>query len=61
MKRYTILLWYGPFALLLIGLAGLVWQLRKRKEQIHEAQLSPEDEQMAAAMLNLPKDSPKDQ
>src|SRR5450756_907537 len=31
MKSYTILLWYGPFALLLIGLASLVYQLRKRK------------------------------
>jgi cytochrome c-type biogenesis protein CcmH len=56
MKRYTILLWYGPFALLLIGLAGLIWQLRKRKTKISEAQLSPEDEQAAAALLNTPKD-----
>jgi cytochrome c-type biogenesis protein CcmH len=60
MKSYTILLWYGPFALLLIGLAGLVWQLRKRKEKIPEAQLSPEDEQTAAAMLNQSNDTPKD-
>jgi cytochrome c-type biogenesis protein CcmH len=56
MKRYTILLWYGPFALLLIGLAGLIWQLRKRKNKITEVQLSPEEEQAAAAMLNPPKD-----
>lgn len=56
MKSYTILLWYGPFALLLIGLAGLVWQLRKRKNKITEVQLSLEQEQAAAAMLNPPKD-----
>lgn len=57
MKRYTLLLWYGPFALLLIGLVGLIIQLRKRKNQISEASLSTEDAQRAAAMLNTPKDS----
>jgi cytochrome c-type biogenesis protein CcmH len=56
MKRYTILLWYGPFALLLIGLAGLVYQLRKRKNAVPEVQLSAEDAQRAAALLNEPKD-----
>jgi cytochrome c-type biogenesis protein CcmH len=57
MKSYTLLLWYGPFALLLIGLAGLVIQLRKRKKTIPESQLSPEEAQRAAALLNTPKDS----
>ena len=55
-KKYTLLLWYGPFALLLIGLIGLVIQLRKRKTQIPEAVLSAEDAQRAAALLNPPKD-----
>lgn len=59
-KSYTLLLWYGPFALLLIGLASLVFQLRKRKNKISEAQPSAEDTQRASAMLNPPKDSPKD-
>jgi len=57
MKRYTILLWYGPFALLLIGLIGLVMQLRKRKKEIPETILSTEDAQRAAVLLNTPKDS----
>lgn len=57
MKSYTLLLWYGPFALLLIGLVGLVIQLRKRKNQISEASLSDEDAKRATAMLNTPKDS----
>lgn len=57
MKSYTILLWYGPFALLLMGLVGLVFQLRKRKNAAPEAQLSSEDAQRAAALLNQPKDS----
>jgi cytochrome c-type biogenesis protein CcmH len=56
MKRYTILLWYGPFALLLIGLASLVYQLRKRKNAVPEVHLSPEEAQRAAALLNEPKD-----
>ncbi len=57
MKSYTILLWYGPFALLLIGLIGLVFQLRKRKTEVSDAVLSSEDAQRAAALLNTPKDS----
>ena len=57
MKSYTLLLWYGPFALLLIGLVGLIWQMRKRKTQIPEASLSTEDAQRASALLNPPKDS----
>ena len=55
-KSYTLLLWYGPFALLLIGLTGLVFQLRKRKTKVAEAHLSAEDEQRAADLLNPPKD-----
>ncbi len=55
-KKDTLLLWYGPFALLLIGLIGLVIQLRKRKTQIPEVVLSAEDAQRAAALLNTPKD-----
>lgn len=57
MKRYTLLLWYGPFALLLAGLAGLVFQLRKRKNTVPEGHLSAEEAQRAAALLNPPKDS----
>ena len=56
-KSYTLLLWYGPFALLLAGLAGLVIQLRKRKSKIPEARLSDEDVKRAADLLNPSKDS----
>jgi len=56
-KSYTLLLWYGPFALLLIGLVGLVVQLRKRKNAPPESQLSAEEAQRAATLLNQPKDS----
>jgi len=56
-KSYTLLLWYGPFALLLAGLAGLVIQLRKRKNKITEAKLSDEDTKRAADLLNPSKES----
>jgi len=51
MKSYTMLLWFGPFALLLIGGGVLVYQLRKRKSQVPEAALSAEDAQRAAHLL----------
>jgi len=51
-KSYTLLLWYGPFVLLLAGLIGLVFQLRKRKSKIPEPHLSDEDAKRAADLLN---------
>lgn len=52
MKRYTLLLWFGPFALLLIGAGVLVFQLRKRRKTVQESELTPEAQQRAAALLN---------
>ncbi len=51
-KKSTLILWYGPFALLLIGGGVLIYQLRKRKSQIAETELSAEDAQRAAELLN---------
>ncbi len=58
-KSYTLILWYGPFALLIVGLIGLTVQLRKRKGSITEVHLSEEDAKRAAEMLNTSKDSQK--
>jgi cytochrome c-type biogenesis protein CcmH len=52
MKSYTMLLWFGPFALLFVAGLGLVMQLRKRRETVPEANLTPEAHQRAAALLN---------
>ena len=52
MKSYTVLLWFGPFALLLIGAGVLVFQLRKRRKTMQETELTPEAHQRAAALLN---------
>jgi cytochrome c-type biogenesis protein CcmH len=52
MKSYTVLLWFGPFALLLIGAGVLVFQLRKRRKTVQESVLTPEAQQRAASLLN---------
>jgi cytochrome c-type biogenesis protein CcmH len=51
-KSYTVLLWFGPFALLLIGAGVLVYQLRKRRQLVQESELTPEAQQRAASLLN---------
>ena len=51
-KKSTLVLWFGPFALLLLGIGVLVYQLRKRKSLIVETVLSDTDAQRAAALLN---------
>jgi cytochrome c-type biogenesis protein CcmH len=51
-KRYTVLLWFGPFLLFLLGGGALFYQLRKRRQNVPEPELSPEAELRAAAMLN---------
>ncbi|HEU0220206.1 MAG TPA: cytochrome c-type biogenesis protein [Gallionella sp.] len=51
-KKSTLVLWYGPFVLLLLGIGVLVYQLRKRKSQIAEIELSDADAQRAAELLN---------
>lgn len=55
-KSYTVLLWFGPFALLLLAGGGLFFQLRKRRLAMPEVALSAEAEQRAAALLNNDKD-----
>ena len=51
-KTSTLVLWYGPFVLLLIGGVMLVYQLRKRKSLIKETDLSAVDAQRADALLS---------
>jgi len=58
LKKTTLVLWYGPFALLLMGAGVLVYQLRKRKNQIAETELSAEEAQRAAELLNGAAEQP---
>jgi cytochrome c-type biogenesis protein CcmH len=50
-KRYTLLLWFGPFVLLFGGVGVLLFQLRKRRQLIQDTELSPEAQQRAASLL----------
>jgi cytochrome c-type biogenesis protein CcmH len=56
-KKTTLVLWYGPFALLLIGLGVLFFQVRKRRRAVRDTQLTPEAQQRAAALLNDEEDN----
>ncbi len=51
-KKATLILWYGPFALLLLGCMVLVYQMKKRMKHIREADFSEADAKRAAALLN---------
>jgi cytochrome c-type biogenesis protein CcmH len=51
-KSYTMLLWFGPFALLFLGGSVLFYQLRKRRLSVPETELTSEDQQRAATLLN---------
>jgi len=51
LKSQTLLLWFGPFALLVVAALGLLYQLRKRREVVPEATLTPEAHERAAALL----------
>lgn len=55
-KSYTLLLWFGPFALLLIAVGVLFYQVRKRRQTVPETQLSDEAQKRAAALLNDEED-----
>ncbi len=50
-KSTTVVLWFGPFALLLAGLAGLFLYLRRRRMRVGQPGLTPEDSARARALL----------
>ncbi|MBS0587855.1 MAG: cytochrome c-type biogenesis protein CcmH [Proteobacteria bacterium] len=55
MKATTILLWFGPAALLVFGLVSLIMYLRRRRVQIEEVSLSQAQLEKAEALLNEDK------
>ncbi|MDR2195695.1 MAG: cytochrome c-type biogenesis protein CcmH [Gallionellaceae bacterium] len=56
-KSYTLFLWLGPFALLLVGAIILYSQIRKRRNLTPEAGLSADATRRADALLNMTKDT----
>ncbi len=53
LKGTTFLLWFGPFLLLVIGVAVLVIYLRRRSKRVVEASLSAEEQLKVDALLRL--------
>jgi cytochrome c-type biogenesis protein CcmH len=51
LKATTVLLWAGPFVLLLAGAVGLVAYLRRRRLLVADAALSTEERARARALL----------
>ncbi|MBK6958548.1 MAG: cytochrome c-type biogenesis protein CcmH [Nitrosomonas sp.] len=52
MKPTTILLWFGPVILFIIGLGSLIVYLRRRRVQIQDVSLSQVQLERAEALLN---------
>jgi cytochrome c-type biogenesis protein CcmH len=50
-KATTAVLWFGPFALLLAGLGGLLFYLRRRRARLGLPGLTPEDHARARSLL----------
>lgn len=51
LRTNTMLLWFGPFVLLLIGACVLIIYLRQRRKQINETPLSEEQLEKAEEIL----------
>ena len=57
MKSYTVLLWFGPFALLFAGIGLLLFQVRKRRQSVPEVELTSEAQERAISLLNNEKEN----
>lgn len=55
MKPTTMLLWFGPLILFVIGLGSLIVYLRRRRVQIEDVSLSQVQLERAEALLNKNK------
>lgn len=56
-KPITWLLWIGPFAILLLGIMGLILYLRRRNQSVPSATLSAEENRRIDALLKNVKSS----
>lgn len=57
LKASTVLLWVGPFVLLLVGLLAL-WRQLRRQARVDEPQLSAAEWERAQRLLGSPGDRP---
>lgn len=51
LKATTLLLWFGPAALLVFGLAFLFFQLKARRKRVEAVELTESEQREAAALL----------
>ena len=51
LKGTTLFLWFGPVALLVLGLVVLIRYLRRRNDAINDALLNAEEQKQADALL----------
>lgn len=58
-KATTLLLWVGPFLLLLVGIAALALYLRRRSRRVVTTGLTPEEQKQADKLLELGADENK--
>jgi cytochrome c-type biogenesis protein CcmH len=52
LKATTIMLWAGPFALLLVAFAALAMNIRRRRQSVASTELSPADAERAQRLLD---------
>ncbi len=52
LKSSTVLLWFGPGLLLLIGIGTLYFNVSRRRKQIVDAPLSEDDQRRATELLS---------
>ena len=58
-KVTTLLLWLGPIALMIAGLAALYYRLARRRREVAKRELSGEERARAAALLADDADAEK--
>ncbi|MEM7446561.1 MAG: cytochrome c-type biogenesis protein [Pseudomonadota bacterium] len=53
----TYFLWFGPGLVLLIGVSGVVWSMRRRSQKPEPDPLTPEEREAVNRILNRPSGS----
>ncbi|MGP1676203.1 MAG: cytochrome c-type biogenesis protein [Burkholderiales bacterium] len=57
-KATTVPLWFGPFALLLVALAGLFYYIVRRRHSVPTQALSEEEQARVRSLLDAPEERP---
>jgi cytochrome c-type biogenesis protein CcmH len=58
LKASTIMLWAGPFALLLIAFTALAMNIRRRRQSVVKTELTPAEIERAQRLLDGPAQAP---